>query len=413
MNAVCVAGMHRSGTSMITRMLNLCGLFLGNESDLLPPAPDNPEGFWEHARFVQINDEILSTLGGSWDIPPEMKPNWEDSLGLAILREQAQELIQQFSQHDFWGWKDPRNSLTLPFWQRLIPDLKVVVCIRNPLEVAQSLSHRNQFSEIFSLKLWQIYNQRLISSSEVEHRLITHYITPFFNPVQELSRILEGLDINVDAGAIQNACHTTLSSLRHSSATFRSLVKEGVPLDSINLYTEMCLQAGEFFWDIIKSDIKSSSSDGLDLIIEQDLISKLKNKDPLLQLIIQWETDKQRQIERLTIRERELIAEEQALTAQVQTLTAQEQALTAQEQALTAQVQTLTAQVQTLTEQMAEREQTVRSLGVQLSEIFSSRAWKLILFIRQIRMKFLPPGSRREKLVHWLYQSLPVWHRKG
>ena len=35
---ICIAGMHRSGTSMITRLLNLCGLYLGPKTELSPAA---------------------------------------------------------------------------------------------------------------------------------------------------------------------------------------------------------------------------------------------------------------------------------------------------------------------------------------------------------------------------------------
>ena len=62
---VAIAGMHRSGTSMVARLLQQCGLDLGPTDQLLPPRPDNPEGFWEHAAFVALNDDILTAAGGS------------------------------------------------------------------------------------------------------------------------------------------------------------------------------------------------------------------------------------------------------------------------------------------------------------------------------------------------------------
>lgn len=45
---VCIAGFHRAGTSMVARLLARSGVYLGPEEDLLAPAPDNPEGFWEN-----------------------------------------------------------------------------------------------------------------------------------------------------------------------------------------------------------------------------------------------------------------------------------------------------------------------------------------------------------------------------
>src|SRR5258708_12379235 len=66
---VCITGMHRSGTSLIANLLGRCGLYLGEEDDLLPPSPDNTDGYWENRRFVSLNDEILLTLGSAWDSP--------------------------------------------------------------------------------------------------------------------------------------------------------------------------------------------------------------------------------------------------------------------------------------------------------------------------------------------------------
>lgn len=64
--AVCVLGMHRSGTSLITRVLNLLGVYLGPEEHLITANADNPKGFWEHDLFKRRNDEILERLGGTW-----------------------------------------------------------------------------------------------------------------------------------------------------------------------------------------------------------------------------------------------------------------------------------------------------------------------------------------------------------
>jgi len=76
--------------------------------------------------------------------------------------------------------------------------------------------------------------------------------------------------------------------------------------------------------------------------------------------------------------------------------------------------------VQALTAQTAEKEQTVQALSAQvvalsaqLTGILNGRAWKFALFLRQIRMKLLPPGGRREKLTRWAYSALKIWRREG
>src|SRR5216117_1427221 len=159
---------------MLTRLLHACGLYLGEKNELMPPQADNPDGFWEHLGFVALNDELLNALGGAWDLPPKadetfMRPE------LDPLRLKARLLIEGFDSANVWGWKDPRNSLTLPFWQDLLPGLKTLIIVRNPLEVAHSMRERNGTSYSFALRLWEIYNLRLVEVANEKDRLVTRY----------------------------------------------------------------------------------------------------------------------------------------------------------------------------------------------------------------------------------------------
>src|SRR5713226_5579370 len=155
---VCVLGMHRSGTSLVTRILNLLGVYLGTEPQLPTPAQDNPKGHWEHGIFRELNDEILARHGGTWDQPPRLSTGWEANPGLDDLKHRASTLIQdEFAHAEIWGWKDPRTCLTLPFWQQLLPETHYVVCLRNPVDVAHSLRRRNSFSVQKSSSLWLTY----------------------------------------------------------------------------------------------------------------------------------------------------------------------------------------------------------------------------------------------------------------
>src|SRR5262245_18526997 len=107
---VCITGMDRSGTSMAASVLNICGSYLGEETELTGAAKDNADGFWENIGFVNLNDEIMLRFKGAWDIPPKLTPGWETSRKILPLKDQAQELLKRFRGHKYWGWKDPRNS---------------------------------------------------------------------------------------------------------------------------------------------------------------------------------------------------------------------------------------------------------------------------------------------------------------
>lgn len=42
---ILVMGMHRSGTSMVSRILNLMGCYYSSKDQVILPAEDNPKGF--------------------------------------------------------------------------------------------------------------------------------------------------------------------------------------------------------------------------------------------------------------------------------------------------------------------------------------------------------------------------------
>lgn len=212
---ICIAGMHRSGTSMVARLLNLCGLYLGPEAELFGAAFDNEAGFWENAQFVELNEDALSQLGGGWDLPPSLTEGWELQDEMVRLQEEAAGLIGRFSPYETWGWKDPRNSILLPFWRRLIPDLKIIICLRNPLEVAHSLLQRGHSSHAFSLNLWLRYNQRLLANTMPAERVVTHYDSYFYDSKAELRRVLNLLKISASEEAIEQACSTISRPLTH------------------------------------------------------------------------------------------------------------------------------------------------------------------------------------------------------
>jgi GT2 family glycosyltransferase/glycosyltransferase involved in cell wall biosynthesis len=149
--------MHRSGTSLVTQLVNILGVDLGPESEMIRAGEENPRGFWENSHIKSLNEEVLTTMGGSWDDPPNLDHGWESSENLHDLRLQACELLKRLEGDTPFGWKDPRNSLTLPFWRTVTNVEKVVVVVRDPSDVATSLKVRNGFSLSKSERLWKWY----------------------------------------------------------------------------------------------------------------------------------------------------------------------------------------------------------------------------------------------------------------
>ncbi|MDH3442826.1 MAG: glycosyltransferase, partial [Deltaproteobacteria bacterium] len=168
--------MHRSGTSVVSRLLNLHGVYLGPQDQFMKPADDNPRGFWENKRITDLNDEILARLGGSWHEPPLFRDRWETSPDLADLRQRARALLQEhFSSEKIWGWKDPRTCLTLPFWNRLLPPIQYVFSLRNPVDVARSLERRNKIPFKTGIGLWLQYVKSALDNSAGQRREFFFY----------------------------------------------------------------------------------------------------------------------------------------------------------------------------------------------------------------------------------------------
>jgi GT2 family glycosyltransferase/glycosyltransferase involved in cell wall biosynthesis len=198
----------------------------------MPPQADNPDGFWEHLGFVALNDELLNELGGAWDLPPKPDENFSDPR-LDPLRMKARLLIEGFDSADVWGWKDPRNSLTLPFWQDVLPGLKTLIIVRNPLEAAHSMRERNGMSYSFGLRLWEIYNRRLIETANNQERLVTHYDLFFEDPETQLRRIAHFIGLS-DAKVAKAAA--LIRQRRHTRFSIDDLIDANVSSEVIKFY---------------------------------------------------------------------------------------------------------------------------------------------------------------------------------
>src|SRR5712692_1238939 len=162
---VLVVGMHRSGSSAAARSLNLMGLSVCRQDDLVPDLIGNERGHWESASLVTFNDRLLARVGRAWWFPPQVGA-WEAlSSSLQAQLAECRTRFDRVHEQSPWVWKDPRTSLTLPLWLSALGSrvLGLVFCFRNPLEVADSLATRNQFPQYLSICLWERYNRHLLA----------------------------------------------------------------------------------------------------------------------------------------------------------------------------------------------------------------------------------------------------------
>ena len=148
--AILVVGMHRSGTSLVSRLLGELGVFMG--ADLNRHA--------ESKAFLDLNSRIFRLGHGDWDVPAPVTEllateRVVGDLTRLLESEEWPTLQRQYLGQgsfrvfrrprpwpDRWGWKDPRSSITLPLWRRCLPGARVVASVRVNSSTGRDLSGR-------------------------------------------------------------------------------------------------------------------------------------------------------------------------------------------------------------------------------------------------------------------------------
>lgn len=169
-SALVVLGMHRSGTSSLSRALS----FLGHEqpTDLMKPQRDNPTGFWEADGIVALNASIMDELGFAWDQPKLLfTPGASREASEEAIRQRIKQrhlvaakdvLARSYENKPCIVMKDPRLCLLSDLWDAALVQSgyqpTYLLIHRNPIEVGQSLRVRNDISAARALQLWLQHN---------------------------------------------------------------------------------------------------------------------------------------------------------------------------------------------------------------------------------------------------------------
>ena len=185
---VLIAGMHRSGTSVVTSLLQRSiGIDLGE--NLLAGDRDNIDGYQEDIGVITLHSkwfgQFISDGNEGWS---DWGINEKYSVGCLGSRHWDQEAHNYIEarlrkQKDLlWGWKDPRTTMILPYWHQLLGGEGLVVCIyRAPWDVSDSLQRisNGKFRDNpdLALRVWSEYNRRIIEFCEARPEYICLLLT--------------------------------------------------------------------------------------------------------------------------------------------------------------------------------------------------------------------------------------------
>lgn len=187
---VFVLGMHRSGTSAITRLLIMSGAYFGPEGISNGADEGNPKGFWERVDVRAVCDGLLQESGYDWwkvaDFDLDRIPDKVRARHVGNFRK----ILLDLDAHRPWVLKEPRLSLLFP---AIRPLLELPVCIhvtREPLEVASSLQTRNGIPVHAGLALWELYTIRAFAASAGLPRVHVRYEDLMAAPVAVVERLV-------------------------------------------------------------------------------------------------------------------------------------------------------------------------------------------------------------------------------
>ena len=172
---IIITGMHRSGTTLLSKILEKNGVFMGRYKEI-----NNESKF-----FLRINRWMFTMLGASWDNPKSFHNISIDTKKIILNRVNniisskynfyffglhSLFLKKSFNDLPFkWGWKDPRNTFTLPLWLKIFPDAKVVNIERHPLDSSLSLLNRQKSYKEIDLKMKNKFYYPLTNLLSISH----------------------------------------------------------------------------------------------------------------------------------------------------------------------------------------------------------------------------------------------------
>lgn len=162
--------MHRSGTSLTASFLNRAGVVMGDQ--LLVADHLNQRGYFEDENFLRLQQKLctaacLQDEAGWADWGWTVSEHFNRNL-FGTIQDAAQALVQAgCDRWPLWGWKDPRTSLLLDFWDPILPNAYYVLVYRFPWDVVDSILRGRHPVFVqrpdYALRIWMFYNRHLLN----------------------------------------------------------------------------------------------------------------------------------------------------------------------------------------------------------------------------------------------------------
>ncbi|MCG0729766.1 hypothetical protein IMAU60170_02017 [Lactiplantibacillus plantarum] len=187
--AVLILGSGRSGTSVMTKCVNLMGISLGTDNLLAPSKRINPKGYFENKDVINIH----KSLGSRIRYRPAFK-GYYDSPKIKKDRAALTTYLRNFFENEqYLAIKDPRMNDYIELWQRVLADVEVqpaeIVLLRNPMDVVNSNERAWHRDTTLAMRQWQVRTLLSLRDTDREHRILVTYEDLFGQTLTTLKRI--------------------------------------------------------------------------------------------------------------------------------------------------------------------------------------------------------------------------------
>jgi hypothetical protein len=253
-----IVGMHRSGTSLTTSILQKAGLNIGSE--LLEAGEGNVKGHFENCNFYDFHKRGLHSLSmnsDGWDLKRIDKLDKQ-------LDKEASAIIKKNS-NGSWGWKDPRTTLFLRFWEKKLPEAKYLFIYRNPWEVVDSLYRRNNDVAIIqdpwnAFKAWNFYNREIIEmyKKHMHNSLLIQIDDIISNTSAFIQKINHQLGFNLQAEKTKDIFDKSIYGTSVQQNCLKSAQTAFVFPEAIDTLNELRVLTNKDEFEINKSLLRDS-----------------------------------------------------------------------------------------------------------------------------------------------------------
>lgn len=242
---VVVLGMHRSGTSLVAKMLACLGCDLGGP--VIDPQSDNPLGYFENRDVILIHEAFLRQSHRTWSDPGPLPSAEFETQAAVTARDRLAKLLERdFLDKSLWVVKDPRLARLIPLWRSpleshgLVP--RMVLVNRSPYSVAESLFDRDGIRREKALLLWLRHSLEAERNTRSYERVAVHMEEFEASPAAEMRRLVNGLGLEgeLDSEGIDQIASEVFDQ---DHVHHRTMVDDAADFLQVHPWVERCYRA--------------------------------------------------------------------------------------------------------------------------------------------------------------------------